>query len=130
MEGLEQPVVPPPSLGPLTKWPGAHLESGESPAVNGLKCRRVGFQYPHLVQRVGTTPYLPDSWVEGCSKSDTASSPTAMGKADLRLCFPTARKPRNRHILETCANLNSEETHSVTREELPAQSTGSTVPLN
>lgn len=84
----------------------------------------------HIWSESGHNPHLPDSRVKGCSRSGTASSLTATGKADLRLCFLTARRPRNRHIFEMHANLNSEETHLVAREELPAWSTGSTVPLN
>lgn len=126
VEGLEPLVVPPASLGPLTKWPGAHSASGESPAANGLNSRCVGFCYPQLVQRQGTAP---PAWHpgKGVQKIWRRKIPDSIGKC---LCFLTARRPRSGHVFEMHANLNSEEPHLVTREELPARSTSGTVPLN
>lgn len=50
------------------------------------------------------------------------------GMAGAYLYALTARRPKNRHISDMHANVHSEQTHLVAREELPAWS--STVPLN
>lgn len=66
----------------------------------------------------------------GCSRTVTAGLPTTTENTHLCLYFLTARRPTNRYTCEMHANLNSGGMHLVEGEELPAWSTGNTVPLN
>lgn len=88
-----------------------------------VKCRCVGFRYPHLAQRAGTTPARR---VEGHSPPGAASSLTAAGQADALTPLFAWEWRR----LEMHAHLSSGEARWVARGELPARSTGSPVPLN
>lgn len=103
--------------------PGALLESGELPAPVIELQHRAGFQCLQLPERLSPTCLAPRY-----SKPDPWPSLRGGGMAGAYLYALTARRPKNRHISDMHANVHSEQTHLVAREELPAWS--STVPLN